>query len=31
MAITRAREVHRKRLATFDAWEAVSLGADFPQ
>ena len=30
MAITRAREVHKKRLALFDAWEDVALGADYP-
>jgi NAD(P)-dependent dehydrogenase (short-subunit alcohol dehydrogenase family) len=31
MALDRARDALARRLAIFDAWEAVSLSADYPQ
>ena len=31
VALDRVRDAMAKRLATFDKWEAVTLGADFPK
>ncbi|MFO1303796.1 MAG: oxidoreductase [Burkholderiales bacterium] len=30
VALDRVRDAYGKRMATFDAWQAVSLGADYP-
>ena len=31
IALDRAREALTRRLAIFDEWEAVTLGADYPK